>query len=63
MTNGKLDRAALVWGALFTATGAAFLADALGWWQVRAEILLPILLIVAGVMLLAGNLTGREASS
>ncbi len=61
MSTGGLDRAALVWGAVFTLLGAAFLLQELGVWQVRAGVFLPALLIVAGVVL---ALTGlREESS
>jgi hypothetical protein len=45
------DRAALTWGAVFATLGVAFLLDELGVWQVHLGVLLPLLLIVAGLAL------------
>lgn len=55
-----MDRAALVWGALFTLVGVAFLGQEAGAWSVRAEVLVPVLLMVAGVVLVLGGLTAGE---
>jgi hypothetical protein len=56
----SLNRAALVWGTLFTLTGGAYLAQELGVWSVRPDVFLPLLLIVAGVvLLLTGTRRGR----
>lgn len=62
MTDVRLDRAALVWGALFTVTGATFLGQEWGWWTVQAGVLVPLLLIVAGSVLLLAGLVQREVS-
>ena len=59
-TTRKLDRSALVWGAVFTMVGVAFLLQEAGVWQVRAEVLLPVLLIVAGVVLVLSGLVRQE---
>jgi hypothetical protein len=58
--NGRVDRAALVWGAVFTIIGGAFLLQGWGVWRVRADVFLPVLLIVAGVVLAATGLARRE---
>ena len=47
----SLDRPALTWGAVFCALGAAFLLEDLVVWQVHLGVLLPLLLIVAGIVL------------
>jgi hypothetical protein len=54
--NARLNRAALVWGVLFVAIGGAFLLDEAGVWEVRISYLVPLLLILAGVVLLVGAL-------
>jgi cytochrome c oxidase subunit IV len=56
-----LDRGSLVWGLLFTVVGLTYLLQALGVWEVRGEVLLPILLIVAGGAVLVTGLTGGRA--
>lgn len=56
MTIRRIDRSSLVWGGLFIVTGASFLLQALGVWEVRADVLLPVLLIVGGLGLLFGSL-------
>ena len=53
-----IDRSALVWGLLFTVVGLTYLLQALGVWDVRGEVLLPILLIVAGGAVLVTGLAG-----
>jgi hypothetical protein len=58
--NARLDRAALVWGAVFTIVGGAFLLQELGVWRVRADVFLPVLLIVAGVLLAVTGMSRRE---
>jgi cytochrome c oxidase subunit IV len=46
----RLDRAALAWGAVFVTVGGAFLLQELGVVeQVRIGVLIPLLLIVAGL--------------
>jgi hypothetical protein len=60
MNGTSLNRAALVWGTLFTLTGAAYLAQEWGVWRVRPDVFLPLLLIVAGAVLL---LTGTRRGS
>ena len=62
MSERRLDRGALVWGALFTVLGAAFLLQELGLWRIRGEVFLPVLLIVAGAMLLVSAVAGREGA-
>lgn len=47
----RLDRAAVAWGAVFLTVGLAFLLDELGVWRVQLGILVPLLLIVAGLAL------------
>jgi hypothetical protein len=61
MSVSRLDRAALVWGTVFVVLGMAFLLQELGLWQVRAEILMPLLLMLAGVLVIATGL-GRRSS-
>jgi hypothetical protein len=51
-----LDRGALVWGAVFTLVGLTFLLQEAGVWEVRADVFLPALVIVAGVVLIASGL-------
>lgn len=63
MIGSRVDRAALVWGAVFTLIGTAFLGQEWGWWQVRASILMPVLLIVAGTVILLAGLERRDASA
>jgi hypothetical protein len=46
----RLDRAALAWGAVFCTLGVAFLLEEAGVWQVRLGVLVPLLLIIAGVV-------------
>lgn len=62
MRDTRLDRSALVWGSLFTVVGATFLLQELGVWRVSAEVLLPVLLIVAGVVLLGSGLSRGDAA-
>lgn len=61
MNESGIDRGSLVWGALFTLTGLAFLGQELGWWSVRAGTFLPVALIVAGAILVVSTL--RQATS
>ncbi len=53
-----IDRSAVVWGLLFTVVGLTYLLQALGVWDVRGEVLLPILLIVAGGAVLVTGFVG-----
>ena len=59
--RGGLDRSALVWGLLFTVVGLTYLLQALDVWQVRGEVLLPVLLIVAGGAVLVTGFTGERS--
>lgn len=56
----SLDRTALVWGAVCTVLGLTFLLDELGVWDVRPAVILPVLLVVAGLTLLVTGLGGRR---
>lgn len=60
MSAPRLDRAALVWGTVFVVLGMAFLLQELGVWRVEAEILLPLLLMLAGVIVIATGLGSRS---
>jgi cytochrome c oxidase subunit IV len=57
-----IDRAAVVWGLLFTVVGLTYLLQELGVWDVRGEVLLPVLLIVAGGAVLATGVAGDRSS-
>lgn len=57
----RMDRSALVWGALFTVVGATYLLQALGVWQVRGEVLLPVLLIAAGLVVVISGVAGASS--
>lgn len=52
------DRAALIWGMIFTVVGATYLLQALDVWTVEAEVLLPVLLIAAGLVVVITGLAG-----
>jgi cytochrome c oxidase subunit IV len=56
-----IDRSALVWGLLFTVVGLTYLLQALGVWDVRGEVLLPVLLIVAGGAVLVTGFVGDRS--
>ncbi len=60
MSTDGVDRSALIWGSVFTVLGAAFLLQEAGAWEVRAEFLLPFLLIAVGVVLLVSAVTDRR---
>lgn len=62
MRAAALDRAALVWGVAFTVVGVTFFLEELGVWQVRAEVFLPVLLIIAGVVLVGSGFLSGEPS-
>lgn len=62
MIPARVDRAALLWGTVFTLVGAAFLGQEWGWWQVRASIFVPVVLIVAGTVLVLTGLTRNDAT-
>jgi hypothetical protein len=59
MSTARYDRSALVWGAIFTVLGVGFLLQETGVVQLRAEILLPSLLVVAGAVLLVAAVGGK----
>ena len=60
MNAATLDRTALVWGAVFTVVGVTFLLQEAGVWRVRADVLIPAVLIVAGVVLIGSGLFRTE---
>lgn len=53
-----IDRGALVWGTLFVVVGITYLLQALGVWEVRGEVLLPLLLILAGLIVVVTGVRG-----
>ena len=55
------DLSALVWGTIFVVLGGAYLLDALGVWDVRGAVLVPTLLILAGIIVLATAVTRGRA--
>lgn len=55
MRTRSLDRAALAWGAAFTVVGITFLLQEAGALRVRADVLLPVVLIIAGAVLVASG--------
>jgi membrane protein DedA with SNARE-associated domain len=59
MSSRRWDRGALVWGAIFTVIGVTFLLQEADVWRVRADVFLPVLLVVAGVVLVFGGLMRR----
>lgn len=63
MSTRRLDRGALVWGAVFTVIGVTFLAAEVGGWTVRADVFLPLLLIIAGVVLAVSGVGRRDRAS
>lgn len=57
-----LDRSSLVWGAIFLTVGAAYLLEEFDVWDVRLGVIVPLLLIVAGLALaVSAALPGSEA--
>jgi cytochrome c oxidase subunit IV len=56
-----IDRSALVWGLLFTVVGLTYLLQEFGVWDVRGEVLLPVLLIVAGGAVLVTGFAGDRS--
>lgn len=56
-------RSALVWGVLFVMVGVVYLLQALGVWEVRGQVLLPVLLIVAGVTVIVTGVMGGRPST
>lgn len=55
MADRGLNRAALVFGAIFVVAGAAFLLEQLDVWDLKLRHLAPALLIVLGVAVLLGG--------
>ncbi len=55
MSDGGVNRAALVWGLFFIVAGVAFLLDRLEVWNLRARYVLPFLLILMGLAVLVGG--------
>jgi hypothetical protein len=45
-----VNRSSLAWGTVFCILGAALLLEELGVWRVRVDVLVPVLLIAAGVV-------------
>ena len=56
----RVDRLSLVVGVLFVAAGVVFLLDALEVWELRADYLVPLALIVLGLVVLASGWPLRE---
>lgn len=62
----KYHLGTFVAGAIYLVIGAAFLAEALGWWALQwADFCLlgPLALVVAGIAVIVGSLGRREAHS
>ena len=57
---GRVDRLSLVVGVLFVLAGVVFLLDALEVWELRADYLVPLALIVLGLVVLASGWPSRE---
>ena len=57
---GRVDRLSLVVGVLFVLAGVVFLLDALEVWELRADYLVPLALIVLGLVVLASGWPLRE---
>lgn len=55
MAERGLNRAALVFGAVFVVAGLAFLLEQLDVWDLKLRHLAPALLIVLGVAVLVGG--------
>ena len=51
----RVDRLSLVAGVLFVLAGVVFLLDALEVWELRADYLVPLGLIVVGLGVLASG--------
>jgi hypothetical protein len=56
----RVDRLSLVVGVLFVLAGVVFLLDALEVWELRADYLVPLALIVLGLVVLASGWPLRE---
>lgn len=59
--NG-LDRGAVGSGVFFVLVGLVLLLDALGVWSLSGRVLFPVLLVLAGIAVLAGGLAGGRRS-
>lgn len=58
----RLNRSALAWGAVFLTIGLAFLLEEFGVWQVRFGVLVPVLLVIAGtILVVSAALPGSRA--
>ena len=59
---GRADRLSLVVGLLLVLAGIVFLLDALDVWRLRADYLVPLALVAAGLVVLASGwpLGGRR---
>jgi cytochrome c oxidase subunit IV len=60
MERHPLDLVSLVAGVIFSLVGLAFLVGALGSVDVQLRWLWPVVLVVLGLALLAGNRPGRS---
>jgi hypothetical protein len=60
--RSRLDRGDLAFGVVFVVLGGAYLLQELGVWRVQPQLLLPALLIVAGVVVAASGLGRRSAA-
>jgi hypothetical protein len=60
MSPWRFDRGAMIAGSVFVVLGVLFLLDELNAIRLRAAYVLPVVLIVAGVVVLVGSLaSGR----
>ena len=58
--TGRLDPTALVIGLLFVALGVGFLLDSLDVWELRAAVVISLLVIGLGVAVVAGQLARAD---
>ncbi len=55
-----MNRSALTFGGAFLLLGVAYLLDDLGVWDVRLAVVLPVVVIVAGLLLVVDFSTGHR---
>ena len=53
--KARRSRSTFAFGVFFVVTGAAFLVDRLGLWELRLRYLAPLLLIALGLAVLIGG--------
>lgn len=61
--SGRQGRATLIGGLVLLLIGLAFLARNLGWIQLDPDVLWPLLLVVVGVVIVAGAIQGQGRRS